>query len=277
MSLGIVFKGPEGIVLAADSRVTLNAQLRPDPNGPVIILPSYYDNATKLLKANGHDYVGAVTFGLGAIGTQSPRTAHSFMPEFESRLTGRLSVEGFAEKLSEFFMEQYNASMTPAQGVVESMTFFVAGFDENAIYGRVFEFAIPARPQPKEWHQDEGSFGVVWGGQRQFVDRLIKGYDAALIQRIRQEFDVPDDDMADLQNVLQESELRIPYPFLPLQDCVDLAIFLIRTTITLQTWMVDVRGVGGFIDVATITRTEGFKPIQQKYIKGEELIFGGQQ
>ena len=27
MSLGIVFKGPEGIVFAADSRVTLNAQV----------------------------------------------------------------------------------------------------------------------------------------------------------------------------------------------------------------------------------------------------------
>ena len=61
----------------------------------------------------------------------------------------------------------------------------------------------------------------------------------------------------------------IPYQFLPLQDCVDLSIFLIRTTIKLQTWLVGVRGVGGAIDVATITRIEGFRAIQQKRIVGE--------
>lgn len=64
--------------------------------------------------------------------------------------------------------------------------------------------------------------------------------------------------------------LPIPYQFLPLQDCVDLSIFLVRTTIELQKWMIDIRGVGGVIDVATITRTEGFKYVQRKEIKGDK-------
>ena len=63
-----------------------------------------------------------------------------------------------------------------------------------------------------------------------------------------------------------ELSAKIPWQFLPLQDCVDLCIFAIRSTITLQKWVVDVRGVGGAIDVATVTRTEGFKYIQQKKI-----------
>jgi hypothetical protein len=63
--------------------------------------------------------------------------------------------------------------------------------------------------------------------------------------------------------------LPIPYQFLPLQDCVDLSIFLIRTTIELQKWMVGIRGVGGVIDVATITRTDGFQFVQRKAIKGD--------
>jgi hypothetical protein len=62
---------------------------------------------------------------------------------------------------------------------------------------------------------------------------------------------------------------KIPWQFLPLQDLVDLAIFVLRATIMLQKWTVDLRGVGGPIDVATITRTEGFKYIQQKKICGE--------
>jgi hypothetical protein len=79
MSLGIAFKGPEGIVLAADSRVSLTANA---PGKPPIT--ATFDNAIKLLQVKGQKYVGAVTYGLGAIGQQEPRTAHSFVPEFET-------------------------------------------------------------------------------------------------------------------------------------------------------------------------------------------------
>jgi len=65
MSLGIAFKGPEGIVLAADSRVTLMAiaqQQGPQvaPTGPAlqVQIPVTYDNATKLLRVQGQDHVG---------------------------------------------------------------------------------------------------------------------------------------------------------------------------------------------------------------------------
>jgi len=48
MSLGIAFKGAEGIVLAADSRVTLLAQLQLGGNN--VMTPATFDNATKLLR-----------------------------------------------------------------------------------------------------------------------------------------------------------------------------------------------------------------------------------
>jgi 20S proteasome alpha/beta subunit len=76
MSLGIAFKGPEGIVLAADSRVTLTAEMK--HGNEKMTLPSTFDNATKLLKIAEHNYIGVVTYGVGAIGQQEPRTAHSF-------------------------------------------------------------------------------------------------------------------------------------------------------------------------------------------------------
>src|SRR5215210_5425740 len=54
-ALGIAFKGPEGIVLAADSRVTLTGEVP----GSNLLVQSHYDNATKLLKVKDHDNVGA--------------------------------------------------------------------------------------------------------------------------------------------------------------------------------------------------------------------------
>ena len=75
------------------------------------------------------------------------------------------------------------------------------------------------------------------------------------------------------EKVLKALGMPIPYQFLPLQDSVDLAIFLIKTTATLQGFSAGVRGVGGAIDVATITRTEGFRAIQEKEIVGERFGF----
>lgn len=269
MSLGIVFKGPEGLVLAADSRVTLTAQ----PPGQNVQIPVSYDNATKLLKVNGQDYVGAVTYGLGAIGQREPRTAHSYIPEFEKELSNepaRLSVSAFAEKLGSFFMRQWSAAQMPAGFQGPDMVFVVGGYDEGASYGRVFEVRIPSSPTPVEHHQGIGDFGITWGGQREFADRLIQGFDDALPQLIQQFLNLSEEQTRELRNRLRaQLTVPIPFAFLPLQDCVDVSTFLIRTTMAIQSWLIGIRGVGGAIDVAIITRTKGFQTVQQKTIVGE--------
>ena len=270
MSLGVAFKGPEGVVLAADSRVTLNAQLSV-PGMPTTLLPATFDNATKLFRVSGQDYVGAVTYGLGAIGDRQPRTAKSFVPEFEEELvaanTGRLGVEAFAAELSGFFMRQWAANM-PATYAGPPMIFLIGGFDVTDPYGRVFQFAIPTNPTPVE--VSPGEFGATWGGQREYADRIMQGFDDALLPTTQAFLGLSDQQRDALRQHLRNTHaIKIPYQFLSLQDCVDLAIFLIRTTITAQQWVVDVRGVGGAIDVALITRTRGFQFVQQKETTGE--------
>lgn len=269
MSLGIAFKGPEGIVLAADSRVTLTAKL-PQQN---MLVPAVYDNATKLLKVAAQKYVGAVTYGVGAIGQIQPRTAHSYMPEFEEKLAkekvNRLSVSDFAQRLSDFFMEQWKSQM-PQNYSGPDMVFLVGGYDDGTAYGRVFEFHIPNKPVPAEWHTGAGSFGLVWGGQREYADRIIRGFDDRLLEVAEKLLKLSQEQKVEFQKQLQgQLQAPIPFAFLPLQDCVDLSIFLIRSTILIQNWLVGVRGVGGAIDVATITRTEGFAEVQRKTIVGE--------
>ena len=68
MTLAVAVKGPEGLVLAVDSRLTLTAT--PAGGQPVV---SYFDNATKLTRIEGQPHVGVVTYGLGAIGTGQPQ------------------------------------------------------------------------------------------------------------------------------------------------------------------------------------------------------------
>jgi hypothetical protein len=276
MSLAIAFKGPEGIVLAVDSRVTIMAMQQlsiPGQQSQNALIPATFDNATKLLKVKGQDHVGAVTYGAGAIGQREFRTASSYLPEFEAELgnSGRLAVQEFADKLSSFFSRQWVAAEMPS-AAGSDMAFLIGGYDQDAAYGRIFEIFIPSRPAPIEWHPDR-EFGVVWGGQRDIVDRLILGFDPKLpalaVNFLNQQPGQVQALETELKNKLQ---VAIPYQFLPLQDCVDLSIFLLRSTITLQRWSIGVRGVGGAVDVATITRTKGFEPIQQKTLGGETRI-----
>jgi hypothetical protein len=233
MTLAVAFKGPEGIVLAADSRVTLTFQKTPKSGGKVTESHAYYDHATKLLRLKSHPYVAAVTYGLGVIDTKSPRTAHSYMPEFGATLGDqRMSVRDYSESLGKFFADRFKAANMGAG--VPDMVFLIGGFDEGKPYGLVYEVKIPSDPVPKELNA--GTFGLSMGGQT----NIARGM---------------------LQN------LPIPYQFLPLQDCVDVSILIIKTTADLMRYITDVRGVGGAIDVATVT-ADGVNDVQIKTIRG---------
>ena len=108
-----------------------------------------------------------------------------------------------------------------------------------------------------------------WGGQREIVDRLTKGYDYRLAEILKSALDLTPEQQNKVNNELTKLQMQIPFQFLPLQDCVDMAIFFIKTTINAQKLTIGLRGCGGSIDVATITRNEGLKYIQRKIISGE--------
>jgi hypothetical protein len=262
MSLGVVIKGAEGIVLAADSRVTLAA--RREGQEPI---PVNFDNATKLLSfSEPHNYIGAVTYGAAVIGLRTP---HSFIPELEVKLEGkdRLSVEAFAAAMSEFFLRQW-AQVMPDDYDGPPLTFIVGGYDEGAAYGRVFLLNIPYSPDPEEQHPGDKNFGMTWGGQLQVASRIINGYDPALPHILQSELDLDEERIGELLSKLRRKlEFSIPYQVLPLQDCVDLATFMVHTTMKAQNLAVGVRGVGGPIDVAIITRTSGLQYVQRKSIR----------
>ena len=273
MSLGIVFKGAEGVVLAADSRVTLTREIpQPGPVARTLLLPSTFDNATKLLFVPSQKWVGAVTFGVGAVGGAQPRTAASFLPEFERELDNepRMAVEEFARRLGEFYLRQWQAHMPANLPAGNDMVFLVGGYDEGAAYGRVFTLAVPTAPDPVEQHASQ-NFGATWGGQRTYADRIMQGFDDSGVSLLQQHLGLTDAQRnAASQHLKENNPLALPYQFLPLQDCVDLCILLIRTTINMQRFTLDLRGVGGPIDVATVTRIDGFQPVQQKILLGEK-------
>jgi hypothetical protein len=259
MSIGIIIKGTEGLVLAAESRITLSAK-----NEKGEVLPINYDNARKVLQFAKQAYIGAVTYGLGGIGL---RNANSYVNEFEATLPDkRISTIEFSKFLSKFFMTQWKKNMD-ANYKGPPMIFNVGGYDENQPYGVVYQFEIPYKPDPVEQHKD--GFGISWGGQREIVDRLVAGYDSKLLGIVKKKLSLNKNEVKELQKELLALQIKAPIQIMPLQDCIDLAILFIATTIETQRLTVGIRGCGGPIDIATVTNLGGFKFIQQKDLLGQ--------
>jgi hypothetical protein len=270
MSLAVVLKGSEGIVLAADSRVTLQAaQQQPAPGAPLQLLPTYFDNAAKLLSLKEHPHLGFVTYGQGAIGPEHPRTAQGYLPEFEKHLRvkakgkRRLSVRAVATELGRFFVRQWNEAEMPDEA--EAMVFLVAGFDDGSPHGKVFEVSVPNDPKPRE--QIPNEFGLTWGGQTYFAERLLTGVAPMVSELAQADLDLTQQEATDLVSAWrQQLHLPIPFALLPLQDCVDLATFIVEMTAAVMTWTIGIQGVGGDVDVATITPGGEFEFVQHKTI-----------
>jgi hypothetical protein len=263
MSLGIVIKCPEGLVLAAESRVTLGAQIGTQQ------IPVTFDNATKLLSfSEPNTTIGVVTYGQAVIGDKIPRTAASFVPEFEASLPkDRLTVSDFANKISDYFLNQWQQNM-PKDDRIPNMTFVVTGFNKDEVYGQVFVIEIPRIPKPTERSKDN-EFGITFGGQNEIMSRVLQGYDVRLPDMLKKNLNFTPDQAAKFDMFIKQFQIAIPMQVLALQDCVDLACFFIRTTMDTQKFSVGLRGVGGAIDVAVIKRNQNLQFIQRKQIHGE--------
>jgi len=260
MSLVIVLKGREGIAMAADSRITFGASP-----------PVYYDNATKLLRINGLSHTGVLTYGASFIDEYNKRTVHSFLPEMETMLeqapSFRPTVRESSSWLSQFLMQKHGEANTPSTSSTELL---IGGFDKDDPYGKVFRLSIPTAPEPVEMLAGPYPFGLLWGGMPQIAQRIILGFDSQTLFATQQILNLEDEQSTLLaDNLAAFTQTNIPYEVLDLQDSVDLVILLIRTTITILNLAAGNRGVGGPIDVATITRAEGFNFVQKKSIIGE--------
>ncbi len=78
-----------------------------------------------------------------------------------------------------------------------------------------------------------------------------------------------------IEKFQQISREKLPIPFIigamPIQDAIDLAAFLVGTTINFSKFSPGASTVGGPIDIAVITKHEGFKWIKRKYYYNRDI------
>jgi len=229
MSFIITLYTREGIILASDSRLTLNTE-QTNPNGSQLILATgMSDSNYKTFVAK--DAIGISTFGQADInGNPISGYIQGFISEHNNDL---ITVTQFANELNQHFR-----SFNP----IPDVGFHIAGYEiENSIKKPKVYKVAPFHNQVLLVNPDneQGEIqGATWGGESDLLTRLIQPV------FLRDESGI----------FIPLPQFQIPWQFFTLQDAIDFAVFAIQTTIDCVRFFPRAKTVGGPIDVLVIDR-----------------------
>jgi hypothetical protein len=243
MTIVTCVKVRDGLVLGTDSMTHLQR------GGQFL---RSYQHARKLFQI-GSLPMAVMTYGLGNIG---PRSIESLIREFGGTLKGQTSVNGVAEALFAFMKEHYDpyASELPEGAETPDLGFYLAGYSKSGVFAEEREFLLPRDEGPLKVRADE-AFGAAWRGVEAPFFRLSKGYGQFV--RLRLEKTGMDDD--EVQALLGDLEIDTMFDGMPVQDAVDYAVFVLKTTIGYATFSTAVSPCGGPLQIVAIRPDIGFK------------------
>jgi len=148
---------------------------------------------------------------------------------------------------------------------IDTIGLIVAGYDADGV-GHAYLVQVP---NVSTFERNTVFGGVLWIGQSEVVCRVILGYAGEL-----HELGFVKDAAANAVNVQQELEKLeyiINWGSMTLQDSIDICVLLTKTTESIQRFSDGsnmhpggITGVGGHINVATITPADGFRWINKR-------------
>ncbi len=276
MTIAISVKINDGVVLATDSASTVMS-VTPQ-NAPNVF--NIYNNANKAFNLLKGAPIGAVTWGAGGIGNAS---ISSLVKDFRNILRdgdekhpdwklekSKYTIEQVAVRLRQFIYEEHYvnafAALPPEQK--PPLGFIVAGYSANAPLGDEYAIVIdqggncgPPNPLRKS---DES--GIFWAGMGEPLNRLVLGWGTQLPQVLQQNLGVPAQQVQGAMQVIQHA-LGVPFamPAMPLQDAIDLAEFLADVAAKFSRFAPGAPVVGGPIEIAAISKHEGFRWVKRKF------------
>jgi hypothetical protein len=282
MTIAVSLKVHEGVVLASDSASTL-AQLQPD--GSMSVANVYY-NVNKIANLVKGLPLGVMTWGTGSIGPESIAT---LFKDVRQMLTGEragpggadwqvdfsdYTVADIADRVREFVYQEKYASVFGGNKQVPDLGLVVAGYSTDGPYAEAYRIEMDGSgcPSPVQMWPD-AQCGFFVGGQPAAVLRLVHGVDPRVGDVLVDAVGVSPDQAGQAANVIRE---RLAVPLvqepMPFQDALDLAEFFVDLTCRYTRFLpVGATTVGGPIEVAGITKHEGFKWVKRKQYYSTEL------
>ena len=112
---------------------------------------------------------------------------------------------------------------------------------------------------------------ISWFGETMFLSRFLLGYDENIFE-IMKENNISDKNINNIINECNDKlQLPLGVPAMPIQDAIDLVKFLAGVSVNSSRFISGPQTIGGPIDIAVITKHEGFKWIQRKHYYDMDL------
>lgn len=274
MTVVVTVKINDGIVLAGDSAASFF-----DGAGNRLKI---YNNANKVFNLVKGLPIGGLTWGVGGIGSASTAT---ITKDLRRRFAGEdpdfpdwkldpatYTIEQVAIRVREFFFEELFKS---AYGASPPNNYFlgykVCGYSAGAPLPELWDVRIVndscAAPS---LIRGANSVGPNWDGEYEAMDRLIMGVGSGFGEALTTG-GVQPDKIPEIVSGITQALTKFPViAGMPIQDAIDLAIFMVETSIKFSRFNIGHETVGGPIEVASITKHEGFKWVQRKlFYRGE--------
>ena len=272
MTICISIKVPDGLVLAADS---MSAYLVLNPATQAWDVVQSYSYANKVIQL-GSAPIGVLVWGIGSM---QRRSIQNLIEEFSRQHLAsnpKPAVDATASALAAFIRSGYEQDFPDTQKRLV-LGFLVGGYDDSSPFARLWAFEFPVTPNPQELlpnATNQPQFSVQWFGQTDALTRLSYGFDARLIQALKDKGCDPTkvDDVFSPQSLFA---LKIPYEIIfdgmPLQDAIDLAAYFVHIVKGRFRFVVGPKVCGGPVDIAVV-KPGSFEWIRRKTLSHEHEI-----
>lgn len=267
MTVGIAVKVFDGIVLATDSATTVDLGAAGH---------QVYNSANKIFHLDRRYAIGAMTWGLGNVGSASIATiAKDLRRRFMGRDAGHpdwvlgdtFTVQDVGERLIDMVWGELYSNEFSGQSAAPLLGFLVAGYSGGSMHAEawVVQMDDPGTRPSLEQAAGQDASGWMAYAQPEATIRLLKGFDPQLLSVLSPHLGASE--LAQVQGVLNSQVLDRPVviPAMPFADALGLAKYLVDMTVGYRRYVLGPDTVGGQVEIAGISRHEGFKWVSRKH------------
>ncbi|MGA2934838.1 MAG: hypothetical protein ABSD81_06760 [Methanomicrobiales archaeon] len=276
MTIAMILKINDGVILATDSASSLISK---DPASGQMLVYNVYDNANKIFNLRKDLPIGAVTWGIGSIGNASIET---LVKDFRAEISQKIDKDNYSLKdvIEEFknfiFGRHYEKEFRGVEDPNTLLGFLIGGYS--------IEKSLKSQ-NPEIWRLEmvngtcvppinccpNNEVGILWGGQTNPLIRIYNGYDPR-IGDVLKEVGIEEDKIKTILSLIEQRfNMKFVVASMPIQDAINLAEYFVDLTEKFFKYASGATTVGGPIELAAITKHEGFKWVRRKHYYLREL------
>jgi hypothetical protein len=268
MTVVVAVNAMDSIVLASDSATSQMVQSQDGQSIPNNI----WNSASKIFNLRKAWPIAAVTWGRASIDNASIAT---LAKELRSRFNGErtdhsdwaldadsYTIQQVAERTKAFFYEERDQHDDRA-----GLGIAVAGYSARSGIAELFLIRC-CQDQPERLLDGGGAW---WHGQTEAITRLVLGVSNRLRDALVELGADSNSVAGHVDEIIKVTSVPVVFNGMPIGEVIDLAEFLVDVTIKFVRFTPGHPVVGGPIEIASMTRHEGFKWIKRKYYYRDAL------